>query len=122
MRLDCIYRLLEITKRERHHELLLSVKNLQDLGATPFPYIVPVLSRPLPNEVDKGEHFVLAYLLRSLQRGSMEPLVQPDHLPLAVQDPKPVPRWQKEKRKRRPDKRSCQHGIGGVHGLDESES
>ena len=88
-----IRRLLEITKRECHHELLLSIKNLQDLGASPFSYIVPVLPRPLPSEVIKGEHFVLADLLKSLPEGSTqaEPLVLPGCLPLAVQDPKPAP-------------------------------
>ena len=58
-RLDHICRLLEITRRECHHELLLFVKNLQDLGANPFPYTVPVLPRPLPSKVVKVEHFVL---------------------------------------------------------------
>ena len=61
---------LKITERECYHEFLLLVKNLQELGANPFPYIVFVLPRPLPNEVVKGEHFVLTDLLRSLPRGS----------------------------------------------------
>ena len=64
-RLDHICRLLEITERECHHELLLFVKNLQDLGANPFPYIVSVLPHPLPKKVVKGEHFVLMDLLDS---------------------------------------------------------
>ena len=34
--LDRIRRLLEITERERNHELLLFAKNLQELGANPF--------------------------------------------------------------------------------------
>ena len=70
MRLVCIYRLLEIIERERLHELILSVKNHQELGASPSPYIVHVLPRPLPSVVVKGEHFVLADLLRSLSGGS----------------------------------------------------
>ena len=70
MRLDRIHRLLDITEREFHHKLLLSVKNLQDLGVSPFPYIVHVLPRPLPNEVVKGEHFFLTDLLKSLPGGS----------------------------------------------------
>ena len=96
-RLDCICRLLEITKRERHHELLLSTKNLQDLGASPFPYIVYVLPRPLPSEVVKASLFFLMDLLKSLTRGStqaeaiLEPLVRPDCPPLVVQNPKPAP-------------------------------
>ena len=69
-RLDHIRQLLEITERERHHELLLSAKNLQDLGVSPFPYIVHVLPCPLPSEVVKGEHFVFADLLKSLLGGS----------------------------------------------------
>ena len=108
VRLDSIRWLLEITKRERNHELLLSTKNLQELGASPFPYIVPVIPRPLPEELIKGEHFILANLLKSIlgsssQAGSdQEPqaefaqealttFVRPDQSPLAVQDPKPTP-------------------------------
>ena len=68
-RLDCIRRLLEIIERERHHKLLLYAKNLQDLGASLFPYIVPILPHPLLNEVVKGEHFVLPDLLKSLLEG-----------------------------------------------------
>ena len=68
--MDRIRRLLEIIEMERHYKLLLSVKNLQDLGDNPFPYIVPVLPRPLPNEVVKGEHFVVTDLLKSLPEGS----------------------------------------------------
>ena len=68
-RLDHICWLLEITERERHHELLMSVKNLQELGTSPFPYIVFVLPCPLPNEVIKGEHFVIVDLLKSLPGG-----------------------------------------------------
>ena len=69
-RLDCIRWLLKIIEKERHHELLLSAKNLKDLGASPFLYIVSVLPHPLPNEVVKGEHFVLVDLLKSLPGGS----------------------------------------------------
>ena len=45
-----ISRWLEITERERN-ELLLSVKNSQELGSNPFPYIAPVIPHPLPGEV-----------------------------------------------------------------------
>ena len=96
-RLDRILWLLEIIETERHHELLLSAKNLQDLGTSPFPYIMPVISRPLPNEVVKGEHFILMDLLKLLPNGSTqvevvsEPLVRSNYLPLAVKDPKPTP-------------------------------
>ena len=60
-----ISRWLQITERERS-ELLLSVKNSQELGSNPFPYIAPVIPRLFPGEVVGGEHFVLANLLKSI--------------------------------------------------------
>ena len=60
-----ISRWLEITKRERN-ELLWSVKNSQELGSSPFPYIALVIPRPLLGEVVGGEHFVLSNLLTSI--------------------------------------------------------
>ena len=71
--LDHIRRLLDIIERERNHELLLSVKNLRELGASPFNYIVPVIPRSLPKELVKGEHFILTNLLKSIPgRSSQE--------------------------------------------------
>ena len=67
--MDRISQLLEIIERERNDELLLSVKNLQKLGANPFPYIVHILPRPLLAELVKGEHLVLIDL-RKLIPGS----------------------------------------------------
>ena len=69
-RLDFIKQLLEITERELNHELLLSIKNLQELGADPFSYIVHVIPRPLPKELIKGEHFILVDLLKSIPGNS----------------------------------------------------
>ena len=66
-----ISRWLEITERERS-ELLLSVKNSQELGSSPFPYIAPVIPRPLPGEVVGGEHFSLANLLKSVLGSSSQ--------------------------------------------------
>ena len=106
-RLEHLRRLFEISERERHHKLLLYVKNMHELGASLFPYIVHFLPRPLPSKVIKGKHFILPNLLKSLSGGSshaeaaLEPLVQPDHLPLAMQDPKHVPLAEKKKRKKR---------------------
>ena len=60
-----ISRWLEITERELN-ELLLSVKNSQELGSSPFLYIAPVIPRSLLGEVVGGEHFVLADLLKSI--------------------------------------------------------
>ena len=94
-RLDHISRLLEITERERNHELLLSLKNLQELGVSPFLYIVPVLPHPLLAEPLKG-HFDLVDLLKLMPGSSLQvdsspkPLVRSDCLPLSMQDPKPV--------------------------------
>ena len=69
-RLDRIRRLLEITKRERDHELLLFVKNLQELGASSFPYIVHVIPRLLPEKLIKGDYFILVDLLKSILSSS----------------------------------------------------
>ena len=71
-RLDRISWLLETTERERNHELLLSVKNLQELGANPFPYILHVLPRPLPAKLVKGENFVLTDLLKLILGSSSQ--------------------------------------------------
>ena len=64
-----ISRWLEITERERS-ELLLSMKNLQELGSSPFPYIAPIIPRPLPGEVVGSEHFVFADLLKLVSGSS----------------------------------------------------
>ena len=64
--MERIKRLLEIKKAERNHELLFSVKNLQELGASPFRYIVPIIPRLLPEELTRGENFVLTDLLKSI--------------------------------------------------------
>ena len=52
---------MEITKAERNHKLLLTARNL---GANPFPYIIPVVPCSLPVELIEGEHFVLADLFK----------------------------------------------------------
>ena len=57
---------------EHNHELLLSVKNLQELSASPFHYIVPVIARLLLEELVKGEHFVLADLLKLILGSSAQ--------------------------------------------------
>ena len=70
--LEHIKQLLEITEGERNHELLLFVKNLQELRANPFPYIVLVIPRLLLIELIKGKHFVLADLLKSIPGSSSQ--------------------------------------------------
>ena len=89
------------------------MKNLQELCANPFPYIVPVIPLPLPTELVKGEHFVLVDLFKSIlgsQEGSAQTEVAkgalvkffwPDPLPLAEQDPQPAPQAAKKKKKKK---------------------
>ena len=72
--MENIRRLLEITEAERNHELLLTVKNLRELGGSPFPYIIPIVPRSLPVEVIKGEHFVLANLLKLVPDSFSQPI------------------------------------------------
>ena len=60
--------LLEVTKRE-HNEPLLSVKNSQELGYNPFPYIAPVIPCLLSGEVVGGEYFVFADILKEVNLG-----------------------------------------------------
>ena len=70
--LKSIKHLVEIIEGERNHELLLSVKNLRELGASPFPYIVSVIPRPLPTKLVRGKHFVLTNLLKSIPGSSSQ--------------------------------------------------
>ena len=58
-------RLLEVIDKE-HNELLLSMKNSQELGSSHFPYIAPVIPRLLPEEVVGGEYFVFADILKEV--------------------------------------------------------
>ena len=58
-----IQKLLKISERERHHEILLTVKNLHELSRNPSPYTLPVIPRPLPTEIVEGEHYVITNLL-----------------------------------------------------------
>ena len=105
--LEHIRLLLEITEGERNHELLLYVKNLLELGPNPFPYIVPVIPCPLLVELVRGEHFILASLLKLIPcssaqvRSAQEPQVETakktpatfillDQSPLDEQDYRPT--------------------------------
>ena len=70
--MENIKRLLEITEAEHNHELLQMVKNLRELGGSPFSYIIPVVPRLSPVEVIKGELFVLIDLLKLVLCGSSQ--------------------------------------------------
>ena len=61
--LEKIRRLLEISKQERHYEVLLTLKNLADVRWNPAPYSFLIIQRPLPSEIVDEEHFVIADLL-----------------------------------------------------------
>ena len=67
-----IQKLLEISERERHHEIILTVRNLHELSRNPSPYILPVIPHPLSIEIEEGEHYVIADLL-NLALGSSSP-------------------------------------------------
>ena len=127
--LECIRRLLEIAEEECNHELLLSMKKLRELGSSPFPYIVPIIPRPLPVELVRGEHFTLVDLLKSIpsssaQAGSAQKpqveiveralvsFVRPDQLSLAKQDSQPTPQATKKKRKK--EKKVGQIKVAGT--------
>ena len=58
--IEKIHRLLEISERERHYQVLLTRENVSAVRNNPAPYTLPVIPRPLPSNVVEGEHFVLA--------------------------------------------------------------
>ena len=68
--IEKIRRLLEISERERHCQVLLTRENIFAVRNNPVPYTLPVIPRPLPSNVVEGEHFVLADV-RRLASGSV---------------------------------------------------
>ncbi|KAL6319982.1 hypothetical protein AAG906_037059 [Vitis piasezkii] len=56
---DRLNKLFEITAAERHHQTLLTARNLLAVVREPQPYITNILPRRLPKQVVPGEHFVL---------------------------------------------------------------
>ena len=105
-----IQKLLEISERERHHKILLTVKNLRELSHNPSPYTLPVIPRFLPIEVVEGEHYVITDLLTLISSSSsttqasktevvgreLEISLQPKQLSLVREDPDIAPRASKE--------------------------
>ena len=59
-----IQKLLEISERERHHEIILTVRNLRELSRNSSPYILPVIPCLLPIKMEEGEHYVITDLLK----------------------------------------------------------
>ena len=68
--IEKIRRLLEISKRERHYQVLLTRENISAVRNNPAPYTLPVIPRPLPSNVVEGEHFVLADVRRLASGGA----------------------------------------------------
>ena len=125
--MENIRRLLEITEVEHNHELLLMVRNLRELGASPFPYIILVVPSSLPAELIKGEHFVLIDLLK-LNLGSSSQAVsgQEDQVGAATgtlvrsarasqpQSPWPIPRPAKKKKENKTRARQTKATNAGL--------
>ena len=61
--LENIRRLLEVSKQERHCEVLLTLKNLANMRRSPTPYSLPIIPRSLPSKIVGREHFVTTDLL-----------------------------------------------------------
>ena len=62
--IEKIRRLLEISERERHYQVLLTRENISTVRHNLAPYTLPVIPRSLPSNVVEGEHFVLADVRR----------------------------------------------------------
>ena len=128
--LDHISWLLEITEGERNHELLLSMNNLLELGINPFPYIVPVIPRSLSTVLIKGEHFVLADLLKSISGSSSQAGVSQDPQAEIAQGAQVNPNLAPQEAKKKKGQKGKKAGqvkavgfrVGGFCGLGESSS
>ena len=72
--MENIRQLLEITEVEHNNELLLTARNLRELGTNPFPYIIPFVPCSLPVDLIEGEHFILTDLFK-LNPGSFSQAV-----------------------------------------------
>ena len=89
-------------------------KNLRELGASPFPYIISVVPRSFPAYLIKGEHFVLVELFK-LNPGSSSQVIsaQEDQVKTfkgtlvrfgratQPQSPRPAPKSIKKKKENR---------------------
>ena len=64
-----IRRLLEVSERERHYKVLLTLKKLADVRGNSTCYNLLVNPRLLPSELVVGEQFVNVDLLRLISSG-----------------------------------------------------
>ena len=102
------------------------VKNLRELGGSPFPYIIPIVPRSLSVEVIEGEHFVLIYLLKLVLGSSSQAisthegqtkattrtLVRPAHVN-QPQSPWPAPQPAKKRETRARQTKTVDVGLEG---------
>ena len=68
--IEKIRRLLEISERERHYQVLLTRENVSTVRNNPAPYTLPAIPQPLPSNVVEGEHFVLVDVRRLASGGA----------------------------------------------------
>ena len=74
-----IRRLLEVSKRERHCKVLLTLENISAVRHNPAPYNLLIIPRPLPRDVVEGKHFVVSDLRLLVSHGassSRDPAVE----------------------------------------------
>ena len=77
--IEKIRRILEISERERHYQVLLTRENISVMRRDPTPYTLPVIPRLLPSNVVEGEHFVIADVRRLVSgstSSSRDPVVE----------------------------------------------
>ena len=77
--IEKIDRLLEISERECHCRVLLTLENISVVRHNPTPYTLPVIPRPLPSHVVEGEHFVISdlrHLVSSSASSSKNPVIE----------------------------------------------
>ena len=65
-----IRRLLEISERERHFQVLLTQENISAVRNYLAPYTLPDIPQPLPSNVVEGEHFVILDVRRLVSGGT----------------------------------------------------
>ena len=65
-----IRQLLEVSEREHHYKVLLTLKNLADVRRNPTCHNLPMIPRLLPSEVVVGEHFVNVDLMHLISSGA----------------------------------------------------
>ena len=102
------------------------MKNLRELGGSPFPYIISIVPRLSPIEVIEGEHFVLADLLKLVLGSSSQAISAKEGQTKAAtrtlvrhtrvtqpQSPRPTPRPKKKSETRVRKSKTAEAGFEG---------